>query len=417
MKAKYNSIYKYCIYLIIFLNLGFFDLFIRFDSYAMLISVFLSIFIFCIYLIQPKKSPINHLWVLIYVILVLSIFLFQLFRLRTLNISSITVKQAVNNYDGVWLLLIIFPFYELLQSSSSYEIFKGIAFLGYSALLIRLVIWGLYNFTNYHPINYLIHALDWTRPILGKNFIRVSGTFLDGYLLIFSLNNLFTKKKHAKYIISILFIYFYSIFVSQYRMVIIAMIFITIMAVIIKSNNKKNKLISNLLILFILLLFLFIFANLINEFLNTFSTANIAMGGSTSARINGFQYFLTQWKETSIPWGFGFRTDNANYLWYTYWLSDYGILANLFQFGIVGFIIYLIPYIVGIFYSIRNIFNLKALYVIGLTFYILITSITFNPMWNQYIALMPIYIVLLINLDRKEVKNDPKNYYNYSSIQ
>lgn len=392
-----------------FLNLGFLNLFGSFEYSTMFISAILSIILFLLYLFQPLKSKFSSKWCLIYIILVFVIFLFHIFRLKSINISSISVLSVFNNYEGIFLLLLIFPLYEILNSKNSSKVFlRNLAVLGYLALFIRFGVWIIYNFyegSNVAP--YLLHGLDWRRTILGHNFIRITGTFLDIYTFLYSLNKVFygVRNNNIKLfsVFGLVFIFFYSVFVSQYRMVSLAFLMVFIILLFKETYNSTNRIVSRLLLTFLIIIGLVVSRNLITDFISSFS-ATAYNGSSTVTRLKGLPFLEAEWKNINIWTGIGFTNDNMQYMNITYWLSDYGFLANLFQFGIIGFVIYLIPFLHGLWQSITYFFKKSEIYVIGFTVYLLITSTTFNPMRNQYITILPLYIAFMLQLKESYYK-------------
>ncbi len=79
MKIKYITLYELIIYIIMFLNLGFLNLFGSFEYTSMLISTVLAISVFFLYIFQPLKNKIPSSWCQIYIILVIIIFFFHIF--------------------------------------------------------------------------------------------------------------------------------------------------------------------------------------------------------------------------------------------------------------------------------------------------------------------------------------------------
>lgn len=397
----YNKVYLFLVYLAIFFNLGFLNLFGQFEVLNMFLAVLISIFAFVVYLSQPNKKKIYEKWIYVFLILTYIVFLYHIYNFHKLNLTEMTFSSAFSNYDGVIILLLLFPIYELLCSNKKEKFIHGMIMLGFAALFLRLAIWILYNFTAFHPANYLIHAVTWRRTVLGHNFMRMSGTFLDVFLLIYSLNELlknfhFKSKIKMKYLISVIFLFFYVIVVSQYRMILVAYTLILICMILIWSHNSKNKSLS----VFLTALFIIILGvgniDIIKEFINGFSV-NSENGGSTAVRLDGIQYFWNLWQSTDKLNGLGFMTDNVQAGWNIYWFSDYGILASLFQFGFLGFFSYMIPFLAGLITTIKHFFSLSNIYVVGFTIYIISTIFTFDPMSNHFIALMPIYLALMLN--------------------
>lgn len=401
MKIKYVTLYEFIIYIIMFLNLGFLNLFGSFEYTSMLISTVLAISVFFLYVFQPLKNKIPSSWCQIYIILVIIIFFFHFFRLKKINISSMSLLSVINNYEGIFLLLLTFPLYEILRSNNTRSFFRSLAILGYLALFIRFIVWGMYNFSGGNPAPYLLHGLDWRRSILGHEFIRIAGTFLDIYTFLYSLKNFFYGVRHHEHkvvpFIGMLFIFLYSVFVSQYRMVSLAFLMVFFILLFKETYKSNNRVISVLLFTILVAIGLIISRNLITDFISSFSATAIN-GSSTSTRLKGLPFLEAEWKNINIWTGIGFTNDNMEYMNITYWLSDYGFLANLFQFGIIGMVIYLIPFINGCCQSIFFFLKDKGFYVIGFTIYLLVTSTTFNPMRNQYITILPLYIAFMLNL-------------------
>lgn len=399
MKIKYTSIYAYLIYIIVFLNLGFFNLIMPFEYTGMLLAAVISIITFFIYIFQPVKYKLPGKWYQIYLMLIFCIYIYHFFNLKKTNISSMTLLSAFNNNEGIFLLLLVFPIYEILKGNDKEKFLKNLAILGYLALMIRLIVWGMYNFINIDIAPYMIRGLDWNRMVLGRSFIRVSGTFLDIYTFIYSINAFFKSIYSHHYKISafigILFIFLYSVLISQYRMVSLALLSVLILVILKETYNSQRRLLNVLLFIMLIILIMIIGHVIIMNFINSFSL-NASTGSSTSTRLNGLPFIEEEWKNSSIWNGFGFSNDNMTYMNMTYWLSDYGFLANLFQFGIIGFLICLVPFIYGIYFSIVSFFKEKNIYVLGFTVYLLITSTTFNPMRNQYISILPFYIAFML---------------------
>lgn len=399
MKIKYTSIYAYLIYIIVFLNLGFFNLIMPFEYTGMLLAAVISIITFFIYIFQPVKYKLPGKWYQIYLMLIFCIYIYHFFNLKKTNISSMTLLSAFNNNEGIFLLLLVFPIYEILKGNDKEKFLKNLAILGYLALMIRLIVWGMYNFINIDIAPYMIRGLDWNRMVLGRSFIRVSGTFLDIYTFIYSINAFFKSIYSHHYKISafigILFIFLYSVLISQYRMVSLALLSVLILVILKETYNSQRRLLNVLLFIMLIILIMIIGHGIIMNFINSFSL-NAFTGSSTSTRLNGLPFIEEEWKNSSIWNGFGFSNDNMTYMNMTYWLSDYGFLANLFQFGIIGFLICLVPFIYGIYFSIVSFFKEKNIYVLGFTVYLLITSTTFNPMRNQYISILPFYIAFML---------------------
>ena len=109
-------------------------------------------------------------------------------------------------------------------------------------------------------------------------------------------------------------------------------------------------------------------------------------------------------KRTSWWLGIGFRYDDeTKYQWTTFYLSDYGMLANLFQLGIFGLVVYIIPFLKGIIISMRLKYNTL---LIAFTTFLCIYSLAVNPYLIQQITILPLFLgFILCGLDEKKAKS------------
>ncbi|WP_282806316.1 hypothetical protein [Lactobacillus isalae] len=400
MKITYKNIYAFSIYLVFFLNLGFLNLFGAFDRKSFLFSIIISIVTFFIYLSQPNKKNVHYPMINIYVVLAIVIFFIQLIRIRALNFTRMSLGSAFITFGGVLLLLLIFPLYELNISENT-KFLKNIVFLGCSALGLRTILWLLFNFASINLAPAFFAGKEtWGRLIFGKYLTRLTGTFLDGFMFVYFVINFFKTKSSNKFLffIGILYLFIYSMIIYQSRFQMLTYIIVfTIMAFIL-TNSVKNKF---FIISFLVLLIMFCFSFLTN-FFSTFSVNSVEYGGSTQARLDGIQYLFNEWKEISTWLGFGFRYDDeTKYRWTVFYLSDYGILANLFQLGIIGFVVYLIPFFSGIITSFRSRQNTLLM---AFTIFLCIYSCSINPYLMQQITILPLFVGFILCGKSKERK-------------
>lgn len=400
MKIKYNTLYKVNIYIILILNLGFLSFWSVFKYRSMLISSILAIVTFFLYLAQKGKRSLRETEISVYIFLIFLIFFVQLLRWKSLNepILLQNLVDIINNYDGVFLILLILPIYEIMGTSSKNDFIQNIVKIGYLALLLRVIIWGLYNFSSITPVTYLIRSSDFQRNLFGLSLVRVGGTFLDPVLMAYSVNKYFksTGKRKLTSLVEIIFILFYSYIVSQYRINLLALV-CELLVTSLFCLNKHKKSISKIVFLFVLFLIIILSFNNIVAFFDTFSINNTYTGSSSIIRLNGLPYFVNSWLDTSPLWGMGFVTYEFPVNNVVYWFSDYGFVAELFRFGIIGFLIYVYPFIEGIYISLIYKTHTKDVFVIGLTIYYLFTMFTIDPMENANITVLPFYVAFILN--------------------
>ncbi|MGN8830840.1 hypothetical protein ACTND9_23990, partial [Paenibacillus barengoltzii] len=341
--------------------------------------------------------------VIYYVLGVIVAFFVQLGRLSSVG-SNLTLIQAITLYDFIFLSLLIFPLYEILVHNQKIFI-KNIVILVFLALLMRLSIWVLYNFTAVRFTNYIIHSENWTRPVFGKLFMRVNNTCLDGLAFVYLAKNLLIDKKNKILsIFGILFMYLYVIFVSQFRMQLIAFTLILLVFAYKSALKSSKKYLNTFFLLSFICIAILALSNKLGSFFNTFSTTNISYGGSTQTRLLGIDYLFNRWKAIN-PWlGIGFIANEVEVIEGTYWLSDYGFLIAIVQYGIVGGIIQVIPFIVGIIDSIKRFYKKNTVYEIGLTIYLLIVGISFNLLENTNYIVIPLYIAFILYSSNERIR-------------
>lgn len=412
-----KSIYKFCIYAIIFLNLGFLDIFGVLDRQAMFLSLILGLFAFFVYVFDENKVQIlKGKDIILFIFLIVGIFLFQATRIQY---PGMTVKAAFTTFAGLLLVLVSFPMYELLQIQF-HKTIKYIVNIGFLAIILRIVLWFSYNFMhiNLGP-GFFKGREDWTRSILGLNLVRISEPYISGFLFIVCIlgiyNNGYFKKK-VNNIIGIILLYFHAIFVSQTRMQILVYTVILFLMIVFEAFNSKHKGLAIISLLVMIIIFL-LNRGYVNSFFNSFDP-NSVNGYSTTLRINSFNYFIDEWQNSNIWLGFGFTPDNHMIGLNTYWLSDFGIYINLFEFGIVGFIILILPILKGIIVSVKHI-KINAFVVnlfIGLTLFLLIS------LENIYLlnltTIVPIYMGLMLLIENNNFisRKQNENLNNYSNF-
>lgn len=403
MKVSFTYIYSFFIYIIILLNLGFVNLFFQSDRITFKVSIILAIIVFFIYMFQPRKKYINKN-IIIYLILAFSLYIIEF--LRKMRPFSISKDNMIYQFGGIILLLLIFPISEILCTEKK-KFLSTIVTLGYVILLIKFGVWFFYNFFNINLAPGIWgYKIEWTRVFMGHVFTRLSGTFIDALLWVYSFTMLIdiNNKLHKRILggIGMIFLLFYAIVVTQYRMILILYI-LTLLLLLFYISYRSNKRAASILILILFFcLILIVNWSSISSFISTFSVNNSITGGSTSFRLLEFKYFNSLWLQNNFLFGFGFIPDMViPYNGAGYYLSDLGFMANLYQFGIIGFCILLLPFILGLiksfrFFHLNNYVNRNFMLIfLGLTIYMIMNLIPYNPYNPSLISLMPIYISIL----------------------
>ena len=400
MKISAHTVYKFCIYSIIFLNLGFLDVFGTFDRQAMFVSIILSIFAFFIYTFDNHRKTLKKgRDIATGIFLIVGLFIIQIFRIQN---SEITPRAAFTTFGAMLLVLAAFPMYELLVTQFDRTL-KYIVTIGFIAIILRIVLWFFYNFMNINlGPGFFEGREDWTRTILGYTLVRISEPYISGFLFIICVLGIYNKgyfKNKINNYLGVIVLYFYAIFISQTRMQLLVYTIILGLMLLVQSLNS-GKILLFISSVIIILLLLIINKNHIISFFNSFDP-NSVNGYSTTLRINSFNYFLSVWENSNRWLGFGFTPDGHFVGLNKYWISDFGIYINLFEFGILGFLILIYPILRGIFISIK-VLKLRAFYsnlFIGLTLFLLVS------MENIYLlnlaTIAPIYLGLMLLVENK----------------
>lgn len=415
MKIKYTSIYKIFIYIIFFLNLNFTNLIHKSEEIDMELAIILTIIVFIIYAFQPNKHKIYNTRLILYFSLIYIFLIYQF--IESQRIGSIDFGLSMYQFGCTILLLLSFPIYEILNDDRK-VFFKNIVRLGYLALFVKTIVWLMYNFFRINVAPGMWgYKIQWSRSILNFNFTRLIGTFLDIFLLIYAIVNLLKKDntiiKKSLYFIEILFLFFYTIMISQYRAELVYYVLVTLALISIYTykNQRKNRAVNVTLLILSVLLILFISRHYIYEFFGTFSVNNQITGSSTSYRLVEFDHFSNMWESGNKLLGFGLIPDTTVYYNAEYYLSDLGFVSTLYELGILGFTFLLLPLINGFLFMI-NVFkenlNSKDLVFIGLSIYLIFSLISANPYNPSRITLLPIYMGLLLDVDNERRKYEKK---------
>lgn len=405
MKINKINCYKLAIYLIIILNIGVLNINSNKTFTWFYFSIAVTFLTFFIYLISQHKYKTTN-WYNFFIVSVFAVYGFQLIRLKQQFMPLLNVGDTIKRYDCILFLLLVYPIQEILKKDPNGKFLSTINYLGIINLLIRSIVWGMYNFKgiNIAPGYFSGEGgTAWTRELGSLVLSRMAGSFLDPYLLVFSLILIFygsLRKEKIAGFIELLFLFSYQIFISQGRVQVLLSIILILFMFLLKSRVSNRKVVQySILILLIFIIFVLGYHNIL-AFFQTFSSNNLNYGGSTLARMNGFNYFFQEWKN-NIWIGMGFLPDQIKLSYDTYYLADYGTYINIFEYGLLGGLILVIPLIYGISEAISNI-KLKVqenkiiLLQIGLTFYIVLGSPLYNYYWMDNITLLVLYFGLTL---------------------
>ena len=389
IRLSIQDVYRYFLYVIFFLNLSFFNILSDLTHKLQYFSVYLTFLLFVIYLLQKRASKATKFTSVI-VMLFLLMVIFNLFR-RGIPINSILPFSEKFFYlRNFTYILLAFPISEVLKSKSKSDFLRLIFVLGISAIIFRSVVWFSYNYANLNIAPGIIQerGANWTR----YGAVRLQALFLDGYVLAYVLCKLLVSasKHKLSYGLFLLITLFYEsvIYASRSQIIGFCAMFMTIY--LLKRKSSRNKIFS-FFTLFLTSLGI-ILTPYYNKFLDSFSVINSDYGAGTMVRIVGRRYYQEIWRQVKIL-GFGQTSDGNIFSGWKYYLSDLGIVRILYQFGIIGFIICLLPILYGCYAGFRHRMHFEGMLLFSLSIFVFITSFASQNLYDySRIMLLPLLL-------------------------
>ena len=143
-----------------------------------------------------------------------------------------------------------------------------------------------------------------------------------------------------------------------------------------------------------------------DRFIDSFSVSNSDYGAGTMVRIVGRRYYQELWNQNKLL-GFGPTTDGNIFAGWKYYLSDLGIIRILYQFGIIGFIICLLPILYGCLVGFKNKLHFEGMLLFCLSTFVLVTSFASQNLYDyNRIMLLPLLLGLANAMSSTQVDKD-----------
>lgn len=240
MRLSYLKIYKVSILLVLVLNLGILNMQDNKSITWLYLSSIVSIVTFFVFLLNKKHVRMNSEYIL-YLSLVIALFFIQLFRCAQQFMPELSIKGAVQRYNGVFLLLLAYPILEILETDQR-DFLSQIAMVGYAYLFFRIIVWFMFNFKgiNIAPGYFSGQSgTAWTRQLGNLSLSRLSGTFLDNLLIVYSTVKVLNgngKKERIVYSLLLILWFMYTVVVYQSRIQAVIGIFTILFLIYIKNN-------------------------------------------------------------------------------------------------------------------------------------------------------------------------------------
>lgn len=403
IRLSFQDIYRYFLYVIFFLNLSFFNIFIDLTYTIQKLSIYMTFLLLIIYSLQKRKSKVT-LYTSITVLLFCLLVTFNLFRQGVPVNGFLLFSEKLFLLRNFSFILLVFPITEILNSKYSSKFLKVVFLLGMFAILFRCFIWFSYNYAglNIAPGIIAERGINWTR----YGAVRLQALFLDGYVLAYLLCKLFVteSKKKLLYSVYLFIVLFYEgiIYASRSQLIGFFVMFITIY--LFKKTSLLNKLIS---FFFLTIASIGILISpYYNRFLDSFSVSNSDYGAGTLVRIVGRKYYHEIWTQ-KMYLGFGQTTDGNIFNGWKYYISDLGIIRMLYQFGIIGFIVCLLPILYGCLVGFKRRVYFHGMLLFSLSIFVLITSFASQNLYDySRIMLLPLLLGLANSTSPSKVNKE-----------
>lgn len=403
IKLSIQDIYRYLLYLIFLLNLSFLNIFSDLTYTTQNISVYLTFLLMGVYLLQRRISKLT-IFTSVTVLLFFLLIMFNLYRQGIPVNGFLPFSSKIYLLRNFSFILLVFPISEILKSKYSLNFLKVVFVFGILAILFRSFIWLSYNYAGLNIAPGIIEerGANWTR----YGAVRLQALFLDGYVLSYLLCKLFLtdSKNKLLYGIFLFIVLFYEgiIYASRSQLIGFSIMFMAIY--LLKNRNLLNKLFS--FVSLGLASFAILLSPYYDRFIDSFSVSNSDYGAGTMVRIVGRRYYQELWNQNKLL-GFGSTSDGNIFAGWKYYLSDLGIIRMLYQFGIIGFIICLLPILYGCLVGFKNRLQFEGMLLFCLSLFVLVTSFASQNLYDySRIMLLPLLLGLASAISSTQADKD-----------
>lgn len=349
-----------------------------------------------LYIFQKNKIIPKNFIVYFYLISIFIYLCFEIIRLHYFSFSGLNILNALSLEKNFFYILLTMPIFEILEKKKKIFL-RNIIYIGLIVLVFRGVVWFLFNKFGINLMSGLfeVRGYNWTH---GNGYVRLTGTFLDGLIFSFFGIEFFRTrlyKERLYYGIILLFLLFYSCVVYSSRSQLICYLITMLFIYIWNSKNKLHTILNCLLAIVLVLIILQL--PVAKNFIASFSSNDATYGEGTLVRMLGTSFYQNEWQNNNILFGFGIAED-GNYVGNTqYFLSDLGIISYIFEFGIIGFILAVLPMLEGIRVGIKSIKTNDGLLLFSLSIYTILSSFMSQNVYD-YIRILIVPFILGIIL-------------------
>lgn len=341
MKVKLQDLFMGCITFLIVMNLGILnvaDLAVVYRYFTAVAAIAMAAVCICDARIYQRIEGCCHyinLWL---------VFLFFFLFLEVLYGWAVGKNSLWYNlsmiYIYFWLLLFYPIMYILLSSNGKRRMMYTICGWTLVALFLKILVWIFYNLLHKDVMHYLLYEFGgvWLR----NGFQRIPATCFSGLLvcimicLFFNTNNMKLKILSIA-VVAVNFVYALLIFASRAQL--ICFVLAISVAVLFRRNVPARRMLTYLV--FILVVAIATSSVYFDQFIQGMSLTTYSMG----TRVRELVYYLELLKNHWLM-GFTYLLPRSVIQGQTgeFYLSDLGMFSKLFEVGIIGMVLHLIPF-------------------------------------------------------------------------
>lgn len=404
MRIKISDIIKYLVYFLILCNLSIVKVFPFFTkSVVHWITFLLSFFLFFIVIAKKKLSYY-------YLGLIVLLFFFIISELFYSNVYLGTeIVNCIQSTYFFFYILLAPVVFTLLKSDKKYflNLNNFIIFLVAISALMRIAVSVFYGMTGeyiFSDIAFEFAREGWTRDFVRRiNMPSMTSLFIP--LILWLLLDDKTKNKEKVGLIILLIIvefFIFKVFLARSLMAYTCLMLIFMIIIKKKSKIKQFAFFLSLSILGIV----FFYTEFVKSYIGSFSMSS-ELGLSGWARIVAAEYYFNKFLQNPFL-GIGILTEEEMKINLMAGdISDIGILGFIFQYGAVGFLLFLYFFVrwldISIYLSKIKANNDKSL-VIGIVLMTLLVGINISCFYPGVIFCLPFASAIIEYLYYKNKK-------------
>ena len=341
MKVKIQDIFMGCIAILIVMNLGILniaDVATVYRYITSVVAIILAAVCICDSRIYQRIEGCCHYVNLWFIFLFLFLFAEVLYGWAVGQNSLLYNLSMV--YIYFWLLLFYPIMYILLSANCKRKLIYTICGCTLAAVFLKTLVWFLYNYLHKDMMHYLLYEFGgvWLR----NGFQRIPATCFSG-ILVCTMVCLFFNVKSIKIkvfsLVVVGFNFIYALLIFASRAQLICFVLAISVAILFRKNIPMRKVLTYLVFAFAVVVATS--SAYFDEFIQSMSLTTYSMG----TRVREVVYYLDLLKNHWVM-GFLYSLPSQTIQGRTgeFYLSDLGMFSKLFEVGILGMFLHLIPF-------------------------------------------------------------------------